>query len=69
MRKIAIALLLVLSATLAAGKINTNKPANTQQTNTTKQPKQPNDKAVGHDHPSEGTAPRNSGNGPAARPD
>ncbi len=46
MRKIAIALLLVLSASLAAGKINTNKPANTQQTNTTKQPKQPKDKSV-----------------------
>jgi hypothetical protein len=46
MRKIAIALLLVLSASLAAGKVNTNKHANTQQTNTAKQPKQTKDKAV-----------------------
>ncbi len=46
MRKIAIALLFVLSVSLAAGKVNTNKPANTQQTNTTKQPKQGKDKSV-----------------------
>ncbi len=70
MRKIAIALLLVLSASLAAGKINSNKPANTQQTNTTKQPKQPKQPhsknvsdGAAKGQASEGTAPRNSGNG------